>query len=84
MVFSCQSLQELVLTENLLTVSFVMWLITTRIARMYRFCFVCVSVCFSLAVCPELCAHLTDFVHLLITFKHCLGTLTKNAYPLLT
>jgi len=26
-------------------------------------------------------AHLTDFVQLLITFKHCLGMLTKKAYP---
>jgi len=37
-------------------------------------------------VCPELFAHLTDLVQPPITFKHCLGILTKNmpiplAYP---
>jgi len=38
---------------------------------------VCLFVCLSVRpdVCPVLLAHLTDFVWLTITFKHCLGML---------
>jgi len=56
-----------------------MSLVTAHNARMYKFCLVCSSVCPSgSGVCPGIFAHLTDFVQLLITFKHCMGMLTKK------
>ena len=33
-------------------------------------------------VYPGLFAHLTDFIQLLITFKHCVGMLTKSMIPI--
>ena len=46
---------------------------------LYCFWCVCLSVCLSVRpdMCPGLLAHLTDFVWLTITFKHCLGMLAN-------